>query len=270
MKARLALCSCFLLFNATSPATFGAIEIRDFEASHGPFGPKREEAYCYPSEEIFFRFLVTGVKVDTKGFIDLTFQERILDAEGKVLSQGRKVQKAKMALGGNSCTGESFYIPPATLPPGEYRFELTIIDNLTNERATITWPISLKKTEFVLVMPRLSHDADGKLGAPPAALVGQTLHLAVRALGLDKSKGVLDAEMIFQILDKNGKPTMPEPIKVALRESDPKVLAEANYVRFKSDFTLNRVGDFTLQMRVTDLSAGKTATYSTQLKVNPR
>ena len=60
---------------------------------------------------------------------------------------------------------------------------------------------------------------------------------------------------------------MPQPITVTFRQDDPKVVDQIGLVRFKSEFALNRVGEFTLKMTATDRVTGKSAVFSSPLRV---
>lgn len=256
-----------LLLFVISPAAGAAMEIRDFEAAHGRYGPKRENLDVYPGEQMLFRYVVTGIKVDATGRIDLELDERLSSADGEMILHAKGTQRERLALGGDSLTGQAEFTLNDRIKPGRYTLTLKATDNLSGESATAERIVTLKAPEFALVMPRFSYDAAGQIPAPAAGMLGQTLHVSVKVLALDASQGKIDSKLDFQIYDDKGKPTMPQPISVTYRQDDPKTAREIDLVRFKADVTLNRVGKFSLKMVVTDRVAGKTATFTSPLVV---
>lgn len=256
-----------LMLLAMGSTAGAAVEIRDFEAAHGRYGPRRENLEVFAGEEVLFRYLITGVQLDSMGRIDLELEERVTAADGRTIAHAKGPQQARLALGGDSLTGQAEFTFAEKVKPGQYKLTVRVTDNTSGESATAERLITLKAAEFALVMPRFSYDADGKIPAPAAGMLGQTLHASVKALGLDASKGVIDSEMKLQIYDDKGKPTMPRAITASFRHDDPKTVKEIGLVRFKADVTLNRTGNFTLKMIITDRVAGKSATFSSPLVV---
>ncbi len=259
------IASLFLL--VLSANAYAALEIREFQASHGSYGPKRENLNVFANEEVFFRYTVTGVRTDKHGNLDIVLDELVEDSGGKTVNSASTTQKQRMALGGDSFTGQAIFTFPENFKLGKYKFTLKITDKVSGETTEKSVDMNLKATEFALVQPRFARDANGEIPAPAGGLIGETLHLSVRAVGLDLKGGLLDAEMNFQIYDKQNKPTMPEPITVTIREDNPKVLADVGFVRFKADFALNCTGEFTVKMTVTDKVAKKSVTFTSPLVV---
>jgi hypothetical protein len=244
------------------------LKIHDLEAAHGRYGPKRESLDVYPGEEVLFRYEVTGASVDARGRIAVVLEERVTDENGAAVLQARDEQRSILALGGGAFTGNAMLMFPDGAKPGTYKLAVSITDTITGESAVAESILTLKPVEFALVMPRFSYDAAGEIPAPAAGLVGQTLHVSVKALGLDASKDKIDAEMQLQIFDAADKPTLRQPIVVNFVQDDPKVARAIGMVRFKAEIVLNRVGDFTVRINVKDRMADKAATFSSPLAVS--
>jgi len=65
---------------------------------------------------------------------------------------------------------------------------------------------------------------------------------------------------------ENGKPTISRPLTVALpRELPP----NEQFVPFQIPLALNRVGDFTVELKAADKVTNKTATLIFPIRVNP-
>jgi hypothetical protein len=264
---RFLLTTFTLALLAVDSAAHAALEIRNLEAAHGRYGPKREGRESYPGEEILFRYQVNGAHVDSLGRIDVVLEESVTDERGRSILHARGAQRSILALGGATFTGQAVVTFPDDAPTGSYKLTLTVTDSISGESAVAEQELTLKPVEFALVMPRFSYDEAGELPAPASGLLGQAIHVSVKAIGLDSSRNSIDADMQLQIVDKSGKATLPKPITVTFRQDDPKIARQISLVRFKAQLVLNRVGEFTLKITVTDRAAGKSATFSSPLIV---
>ena len=142
-----------------------------------------------------------------------------------------------------------------------------VTDKLSKGSASFQRKLTAREKEFALVAPQFFYDADAKVPAPAGGLVGQTLHLRLKAVDFDRSQGKIDTEMKMQVLDSLGRETMPKPLLVALKTDDPREVQKVATLDFKTSLALNRAGKFSLRITVTDRLGKKTARFETPLQV---
>jgi hypothetical protein len=263
---RIALASVvLLLFTATAQAK---LEIQDIKAVHGLFGPERKNLECLPGDQVFFRFMVNGVKLDADGKMDATVTVHLADADNKQLLDSKGPLQGVLALGGSSLLSDASVNFGDNIPAGDYTLTVTVKDTLSKETASFTRKLTVRPMEFGIVAPRLSYDAEGKVPASPGGLVGQVLHYRFKLIGFDTAKNSkIDAEMKVDVLDAKGKPTMPKPIVACVKQDDPDIIKKITSLNFNGNLALNRSGSFTLRLTVTDKVGNRTTKFEVPLKV---
>jgi hypothetical protein len=60
---------------------------------------------------------------------------------------------------------------------------------------------------------------------------------------------------------------MPKPIQSPVHSEDAKVVRAATSITLRGDLTLNRTGEFTLKISLTDKIAKKTVSFEAPMKV---
>ena len=243
------------------------LEIRDIQAAHGPLGPERKALEFYPSDEVFFRYLITGVEVDGEGRVVGELNLNLEAPDGRVLFDETSAISGVTPLGGGSLPGTATVSLPADIAPGQYTLTVTFRDKQSSETASFRRTLVLKAAEFAAVAVRFSYDPEGQVPAPVGGLVGQTLHFRLKAVGFARTTGRIDLEMVVRVLDAQGQPTMPVPVRATVSSDDADVVRRASDVNLKGSMTLNRAGDFTLSITVTDRVGKKTTEFEAPLHV---
>jgi hypothetical protein len=244
------------------------VEIKNVQASHGPYGPERTSLEIYPLDELFFRFQVTGVKTDPDGKIDGELIIQMKNADGKtVFDQKGSIQRQTM-LGGNTFASYAFINIGAKVPPGEYTMLVTFKDRLGADSASFEKKVICKAPTFNIIVPRFYRDGDQKMPGPVGGMVGETMHFRLKAIGLDKSKKQIKTTMTVHILDENGNQIMPKPLVVKAELLNPEEVEKATSATFNGAIVLNRTGDFTLKIIVEDLQGKQTTTFTAPMKVS--
>lgn len=243
------------------------LKIENIQATQGPLGPVRKSLDCYAYDEVFFRYVVTGAKVDDAGKVDSELAIKLTNSGGKVLFHNTGPITGVLALGGGSFPGNAQVTLSEEFPPGKYTLTVTVKDHLASQEAVFRRELNLKATEFAIVTPRFHYDADGQVPAPVGGLTGQTLRFNLRGIGFDRTQGKIDTEMQVQVFDAQGRGLMPRPIQASIRTTDADVVKQAPHLTFRGEMALNRSGDFTLRVTVTDTVGKKTATFESPLRV---
>lgn len=260
-------CLGLLTVLITTTVVQAKIDIEGVQAVYGIFGPERKSLETYPGDEMIFRFLVTGAKVDDNGQTDAVMSLKLTNNNNDVLLAQDFPIKGLLALGGNTFPAHARILLSEKTPPGDYNMTVTMADKLSNEKTSFQRKIICKPTEFALVAPEFFRDAEGKVAAQPGGLLSQVVYFRMRGIGIDRTKDKIDTTMTLEVLDAKGKEMMPKPIKVEIKNDDPDVVRQSAFVTYRGQVTLNRTGDFTLRITVTDNIAKKTIKFETPLKV---
>jgi hypothetical protein len=244
------------------------LEIQNIQPVHGPLGPVRPNLDVYPHDELLFRFVVTGAKVDPEGKFDATLMMHLTDPSGKVLVDNEKIPlKGVLTLGAQTYSGTARLNVGEEIAPGEYTFTVTMRDNLSGEEASFQRKLTAKPVGFQIVAPRFFYDPDGKVPAPAGGLVGQNLHFRLQAIGFDRSLGKIDTAMTVQVLDAEGKELLPKPLLAELRAEDAATVKKVSSATFNGSLALTRPGRFTLRITLNDRLGKKTTQFETPLDV---
>jgi hypothetical protein len=249
---------------AAAPAK---LELHNVKAVHGQFGPERKSLDVYPGDQVFFTFAVRGAKVDDKGEVSGLVKLKLADEAGKALLEDQAPLKGALALGGDTLPGKAFVNFGETVKPGTYTLTVTVLDQATRETASFERKLVCKAPAFTIVAPRFSYDDEGKVPAPLGGLVGQVLFFRLAVIGFDKSAGKIHNEMAVQVLDGKGNPAAPRPLLAKLESADKDVVAKATSLTFRGNFVLNRAGEYTLRITVTDRLADRKTTFEAPLSV---
>jgi hypothetical protein len=243
------------------------VELRGVQSSYGQLGPARESAEYVLGDEVYVRFTVAGARTDAEGRLrgEITFA--VTDGAGKkVLDGGYPLQQAPV-LGGDTFPAYVSVRTGDPMAPGKYTLEVQFRDLLAKESAAFKHEFTCKPVEFAAVAVRFSQDAAGRVPAPVGGFVSQTLFLKMKAVGFDRSQGEIDVEMAIEVLDAQGKPVSPRPVRAAVHSEKPDEVRAATFVSFSGEINLNRAGEFRLRVTVTDRQAKKTATFEAPMKV---
>lgn len=242
------------------------LQVRDIEAAHGRLGTTRPSLVYYQGDEVFVRFLVNGVQVNKAGEADVLMALVVTDASGAKIVDSESRMNAALALGGGSFPGEARVDLGPQMAPGEYTLTVRIKDRVSKATTSFERRFTCKAPEFAIAGVRFFHDAEGQAPAAFGGVRGQTLHFRNHAIGFDRSKGEIDLVMSFRLLDENGNDVGP-PIVANLRSDDEATVKGATHVDFAGQLALNRVGNFTLQIVLTDRVANKTTRFEAPFRV---
>lgn len=243
------------------------LEIQNIQPVYGLLGPVRPNLDLYPHDQVLFRFVVSGVKVDAEGKIDTTMTLQMTDPAGKVLLNENSPLQGVLALGGNVFTVSARFNVGDQIPTGDYTLTVTVRDNLAGEEASFQRKLTAKPAGFRIVAPQFFYDSEGKVPAPVGGLVGQNLHFRLQGIGFERDQGKIDTAMIVQVLDAEGKEMLPKPILAELRSEDAAIVKKVASLTFNGKLALNRPGLFTLRIMLNDRLGKKNTQFEIPLEV---
>lgn len=264
---RTTLVAACLALSLSATAAQAQLAITKIEASHGRTGPVRQSLEYYQGDQVFFRFVVSGAQMDKAGDLNVEISLVLVDAAGNKVFDNRTPLKGTLALGGGTFLGEAQVDLGPNLTPGNYTLTVGIKDCLSKETASFERQFACKPAELAIIAVRFFHDAAGKAPAPVGGTLGQTLFFQHKAIGFDRRPTEIHMTMNYRLLDEKGKEVTPQPFQTSVRTNDAEVIKGATHVDFQGELALNRVGNFTLRITVTDRVANKTCTFDAPLRV---
>ena len=275
----------FLAAFALAGPAFAKLEIRNVQPAHGLLGPARaadngpaslvvgaaasapSSDIVYPLDEFFVRYQIAGVKADKDGKTDLEVAVRLTNADGKALIDVKGPVQKPLSLGGDVFQTFGVVNFPEKAPPGEYKLTVQVRDRMASETASFERKLTCKPPTFQILVPRFSHDVDGKIPAGTTVLIGDSLHYKIRVVGYDKSQKKVALVMKGLVLDADGKDIGAKPMIVNGDIADADKVAKSVQANFTGTVVLHRVGDFRIRITVEDAVAKKSTTFEVPLKV---
>ncbi len=251
----------------TLPAADAKLEIQDVKAVHGPLGPERKSLDVYPGDALVVRYTVTGVRADAEGKVDVVKTVRLLDAAGKELLKQEQPLKGLLPLGGGRFQDVANLNIGDRVAPGDYTLSVAVKDNLSSQTASFERKVVCKEAAFAIVAPQFFYDADNKITAAAGGFAGQTLFFRLLVIGFDRTRARLEHEMTVQVLDAQKQEMLPKPISAEFKSEDAETIKKAVSLTFRGNLVLNRAGEFTLRITVTDRLAKKSTVFEAPLRV---
>jgi len=146
--------------------------------------------------------------------VDIAIAGELIDKNGKKWSELAPVPiKGPLHLGGSTVNSRvSFELSPEQ-PPGEYKARARLTDKVSGRVVNFEHPVYVLRPEFGAIRLRLTHDQEGKLPAGCQLTEGQQFFVQMRLANFEHSEGRIHVSVKVSALDRDGKDTMPTPIK---------------------------------------------------------
>lgn len=245
------------------------LSLTNVRATYGLLGPTRADTRVLPGDSLYIDFDIEGITVAANGKVQYSTSLEATDAKGKVIyRQNPENLEAQASLGGKSVPAQAVLDIGLDQPAGDYTVKVVITDRTSKQSQTLTQKFQVPAAEFGIVQVKATSDTEGTV---PAGLlgVGQSIFVNFAAVRFERDKGKGQPQIVFEmrLLDEAGKPTLDKP-ESGVIDSD--VPASDKLVGGQFPVSLNRAGKFTVELKATDKIAGKTATVTLPLTVQPR
>jgi hypothetical protein len=234
--------------------------------TYGELGPVRPDNKFLPGDAVFLSFDISGIKTSEIGAYSYVLTIDVQDKAGKSVFKKSVDFDGILPLGGNKLRANPHLILPNDQVPGDYKFNLTVLDKGTKVSKTISKEFTLLPKAFGLVALQISNDDKGLQSTPLDGTVGEVrfLNFSVANFARD-SKKKPNFEIELQIFE-GGKPIYSKPFVDKVNDIfDEKI---NNYPAIFRIF-LNREGKFTVSIKAIDHIAKKTSEYQLPLEVYP-
>jgi len=249
---------------AWTPGQADKLALTHVRSTYGVLGATRPDNKLLPGDTFVLSYDIEGVKPDATGKVLYSMALEITDSEGKaIFKQAPKDLEAFNALGGNSLPGFASARVGLDQPAGKYTVKVTVTDRTTKASTSVSGTYEVLQKGFGIVNLRTNADEKGTVAAPFVG-EGQSLWVNFAAVGFGRDTDQPNLSVVMRVLDENGKPTVEKPFTGEVNKDVPKN-AQAVPMQFMLD--LNRAGKFTVELKATDKTSGKTATLSFPLTV---
>jgi hypothetical protein len=268
MWTTLPLTAALALVPAQPPAA-GELTLTNVRRVYGELGGTRPDAPVLPGDVVTLAFDIEGITISDDGKATYTMSMETLDKSGmRWFKQDPAQLKDTVPLGGRRIPARAFVAVGFQQPAGEYVMRVSVVDDVSKARKVIDHKYTVLPPGFGIVAVNTSYDDRGGLSAPTSGVVGQAIFVHAGVVGFQRDPKTKQPRVVAEmtITDEAGKPTLPKPAVIALDsgvdEKEPTFI-----VRFFLPMT--RPGKFTVNLKVTDTVANKSATYTLPVAVTP-
>jgi hypothetical protein len=242
------------------------LQLKNIQPIYGSAGPARAAAKILPGDSLFLAFDIAGLSVKD-GTAEYSLATEI-SAKGKLqYRQPPKDNKASLPLGGTTLQGLAQFEIGLNTPPGEYEFKVTVTDLPTKKTHSFTRTFEVAPPAFGIV--RLNPTLDPAGDASTTLLgVGQTLWINFSTVGFTRDKTTMQPNLTFElnVTDAAGK-SFAKPYTGSVTKDVPAMVPA---LPGQFPLPLNAPGKFTVEIKATDVLAGKSAKLSFPIQVQPR
>jgi hypothetical protein len=250
-------------------AETGELTLTNVRATYGLLGPARAEARALPGDTFCLEFDIEGITVAADGKVQYSMSLEARDADGKVIyRQNAANQEALASLGGKSVPAQAHLDIGLDQPAGDYSVKVTVTDRATKQTQSLTQKVRVLPAEFGIVQLKTTSDPAGTV---PAGVVGagQSIWVNFAVVRFERVRGMSQPNVQFEmrILDEGGKPTLAKPDTGIINQDVP---ATDKLLGGQFPISVNRPGKFVVELKAVDKIAGKSATVSFPLTVQPR
>ena len=245
-----------------------APEIANPHATFGFLGAPRPRARAMlPGEVAHFSFGIKNLKPDASGKVAYSIAIVIHDAQGKVLFEQKPYKAiAQRFFGGDMAAAAARIEVPLDSKPGPVDWKITVIDRTTDKSTELQGKGKILPADFGLVQVGTFADPEDRVPTPPIGVVGGNLYLSFGVTGFarngkDKQP---DIKVNLRILDDKGQPTLAKPLTGRVTQD---IAPGVRVVPLQFALSLDRVGQYTLELSAEDALSGKTASVSFPVRI---
>jgi hypothetical protein len=257
-----------LLALQTAGVQDAPLEIANPHATFGYLGARHPAVEGrLPGDTIFFTFDIKNLSQDDTGRASYSLLVEVADAKGSLIyKHGPTNSVAQNYLGGNTLPCSAHLDIPLDWAPGTHHFKVTVTDRTTNKSVTFERKSKVLPPDFGLVRVGTYADRESKVPAAPIGVTGESIYVSFASVGFarDKAAKQPDLHVSMRVLDDKGQPTFAKPLTGTVNKDVPE---SVRIIPMHFGITLNRVGNFTVELVATDKISGKSAKVNLPLKV---
>lgn len=256
----------------------GELKLNNVRMTVGELGPPRAAAPLLPGDVLFIAYDIDGIAIDGEGVAKYSMVMEVTNAAGaRILPPpAEKVEPREQSeflpLRGNKMPARAFITVGLDQPAGTYTCKMTVADLKTKATADLSVKFEVAKKDFGVVAVYTTYDVRGEISAPTAGQVGQTIFVqfSVASFERDPKTKQPEVEIVCQLFDDTGKPTLETPRK-HIQDAKAAQPVKDGDGAFALQFPLfmNRPGKYTVEVKATDRVSKKSASYRLPVVVTP-
>jgi len=239
--------------------------------TYGELGAVRTDNRYLPGDLYFLAFDIEGITLSPEGKVSYTMTFEIADRAGKVIYKPEKPAESDeyFPLGGNRMPARVYVILRRDQEPGPLTCKVSVTDrgSPTKVPKDLVRTFEVIPRTFGIIGVVTSYDVEGAMPAPPIGTVGQNMYVHCMLSGFGRGADKMpNAFAELRILDAANRPTLAKPIP-AIVPKDLPATEDLALVRYLVPF--NREGNFTVEVKATDATSGKTSVVSFPIRIGP-
>ena len=243
------------------------VKIEHIQAANGPYWPSISNAVYHPGDIVSFRYLVTGMKLDSKKMIDGSVSYTVTDSKGKKVEGKSQPWTYAPALGKGTAPHMTAFDVTDTYQPGEYKVHVEVKDHISEEKVSFDRMVTIRPSEWAISAVAFFHDPEGRHPACLDAHVGEQIYYKMKIVGYDKTR--IDAELEMEMLDKDGKDIGIKPFTQVFINNNTKLIESVPFLMAEGALpSFSRPGEFKLKITMIDHVNEKTAVYEAPVRVS--
>lgn len=233
--------------------------------TYGLNGSIRSDARFLAGETAYATVVARGCQIPSNGICQFVMRYSVVDNSGKaVFSNADDMAVARLEAGATLVKLPLSCKLTTLLEKGDYDFVLQLRDKKTRELFESRQPITiLPKDEFMLSEFRFSADTEGTVLIGTTFETSQLVYLNWITYQLRAKEGRCSMEASVRVLDSNHK--VIDPPSESTKADFPTV--SSGMVNSLANLTIEKPGEYTVEITVKDLVSGKTESRSIPFRV---
>jgi hypothetical protein len=237
---------------AMTPAQGGGISLSGARVTYGELGAARADLKFLPGDVVFIGFDIDGIKADETGRVRYSMGMEVLNKDGAPIFKQEPLERQDLILlGGNKLPVRVYVNIGPDQAPGPYTCKVTVIDPSTKTTKSIEQKFDVLPKGFGVVQVTTTSDRKGDIPTPPLGVAGQQIYLQFMIIGFarDAKTKQPNVSIEFSVYTKDGAATLTKPVSLTF---DRNVGPDDSGIPWHFDLPLNRVGDFTVELKLDD------------------
>jgi len=241
-----------VLLAATLTPGQAGLSLTNARTTYGELGAIRTDTRYVAGDIFFVAFDIEGIKADETGRVRYTMSMEVVNKDNQPIYTQRPLERDDfIPLGGNKLPGRAFVTIGPDQAPGAYTCRVTVSDLAAKSKQVLEQKFEVVPKSFGFVQVFTSSDEKGAIPAPPLGVPGQAVFLRFALIGFSRDAKTkqpnFDIEMVIQ--SKDGAAALAKPAVLTI---DRGVDESDNVLPLRFFLPMNRVGDFTIELRATD------------------
>jgi hypothetical protein len=241
--------------------------IVNMHPTYGHLGAPRPKGQgLLPGEIAHFSFGIQNLKADANGRVAYSIAIVITDETGKVIFEQKPAKSiAQHFFGGDTIYAAARIAVPLDAKAGPLNWKLKVTDRTTEKSIELKGQGKVLAPDFGLVQVGTFADAEDRVPTPPIGVVGGNLYLSFGVVGFGRGNNKQpDINVNLRILNEQGQPVLAKPLTGHVNQA---VAADVKVVPLQFGLTLDRAGQYMLELSAQDATSGKTSTVSFPIRI---